>query len=65
MLLEEGVFYDQWVPLAELCWPFSCFILYSKAKLACYSRYLLTSYFCIQVPCDEQDITFCVSSTRF
>ena len=28
----------------------SCFILYSKVKLACYSRYLLTSYFCISVP---------------
>ena len=24
-----------------------CFILYSKAKLACYSRYFLISYFCI------------------
>ena len=30
------------------------FILYSKAKLACYSRYLLTSYFCIPIPCDEK-----------
>ena len=36
----------------------SCFILYSKAKLACYSRYLLTSSFCIPVPCDEKDIFF-------
>ena len=26
-----------------------CFILYSKAALACYSRYLLTAYFCIPV----------------
>ena len=26
-----------------------CFILYSKAALACYSRYLLTAYFCIAV----------------
>ena len=33
-----------------------CFILYSKAKFACYSRYLLTSYFCIPVPYDEKDI---------
>ena len=33
-----------------------CIILYSKAKLACYSRYLLTSYFCVPVPCDEKDI---------
>ena len=38
----------------------SCFILYSKVKLACYSRYLLTSYFCILVPCDEKDIFLCV-----
>ena len=27
-----------------------------KAKLACYSRYLLTSYFCIPIPYDEEDI---------
>ena len=37
-----------------------------KAKLACFSRYLLTSYFCIPVPYDEKDIFFfvCVSSRR-
>ena len=34
------------------------FILYSKAKLACYSKYLLTSYCCILVPYDEKDIFF-------
>ena len=34
----------------ENCQPLPCFILYSKAKLSCYSRYLLTSYFCIPVP---------------
>ena len=33
-----------------------CFILYSKAKFACYSRCFLTSYFCIPVPCNEKDI---------
>ena len=43
------------------CYP--RFILYSKAKLACYSRYVLTSYFCIPVPYDEKDIFFGVSST--
>ena len=32
------------------------FILYSKANLACYSRYLLTSHFCIPVPYDEKVI---------
>jgi len=30
-----------------------CFILFSKAKLACYSRYFLTFYFCIRIPNDE------------
>ena len=30
----------------------------SKAKLACYSRYFLTSYFCIPVPYNEKDIFF-------
>ena len=33
-----------------------CFILYSKVKLACYSRCLFTSYFCIPVPYNEKDI---------
>ena len=37
---------------------FGLLILYSKPKLACYSRYLLTSYFCIPVPYDEKDIFF-------
>ena len=36
------------------------FILYSKAKLASYSRYLLTSYFCVPVPHDEKDLFFLV-----
>ena len=31
-------------------------MLYPKAKLASYSRYLLTSYFCIPVPYNEKDI---------
>ena len=35
---------------------FPCFILYSKAKLACYSGYLLTSCFCIPIPYDKKDI---------
>ena len=35
-------------------------MLYSKTKLACYSKYLLTSYFCIPVPYDEKDIFFWV-----
>ena len=58
MLLEEGVCYDQCVLLAKLCWPLPCFILYSKAKFAHYSRYFLTSYFCISFPYNENDIFF-------
>ena len=60
VLLEEGVCYDQCFLLAKFSWPLLCFILYSKAKFACYSRYLLTSYFCIPVPYDEKDIFFCL-----
>ena len=45
-------------------WQNSVTFLYSKAKLAYYSRYLLTSYFCIPVPCDEKDIFWGVSSRR-
>ena len=40
---------------------FAVLLLYSKAELACYSRYILTfltSYFCIPVPYDEKDIFF-------
>ena len=37
---------------------FALLQLASKAKLACYSRYLLTSYFCILVPYDENGILF-------
>ena len=33
-----------------------CFIPYSKAKFACYSRCFLTSYFCIADPYNEKDI---------
>ena len=62
VLLEKSVCYDQHVLLTKLCEPFSCFILYSKAKLACYSRYLLTFYFCIPEPYDEKDFFFGVSS---
>ena len=49
-MLEEGVFYDQCVLLAKLSESLPWFILCSKAKLACYSRYLLLSYFEYQSP---------------
>ena len=38
--------------------PLPYFILYSKAKFACYSGCFLTSYFCILVPYNEKDIFF-------
>ena len=56
MLLGKGVYYDQYVLLGGLYEPLPYFILYSEAKLACYSRYLLTSYFCIPVLYNEKDI---------
>ena len=58
VLLEEGVCYDKCVLLAKLCYPLTCFILYSKTKFTCYSRYLLTSHFCVPVPYNEKDIFF-------
>ena len=42
--------------LAKLYEALPFFILYSKAKFACYSRCFLTSYFCIPVPYTEKDI---------
>ena len=54
-MLLEGVCYDQCVLLEKLSQPLPCSILYSKAKLACYSRYPLTSYFCIPIRYDEKE----------
>ena len=48
MLLEEGVCYDWCVLLTELYYPLPCFILYSKAKFAYYSRCFLTPTFAFQ-----------------
>ena len=56
VLLEEGVCCDQCVFLAKFYQPLPCFILYSKARFACYSRCFLTSCFCIPVPYNEKDI---------
>ena len=50
VLLEECVCYDQCILLEKLYQPLPCFILYSKAKFACYSRYFLTSYFAYLPP---------------
>ena len=35
---------------------FALLHLVLQGKLAYYSRYLLTSYYCILVPCDEKEI---------
>ena len=42
-----------WQNSVSLCPASLCTL---KAKFACYSRYLLTSYFCIPVPSNEKDI---------
>ena len=54
VLLEEGVCYNQCDVLSAS----ACFILYSKVKLVCYSRYLLASCFYIPVPYNEKNIFF-------
>ena len=59
-VVGRGVCYDQCILLAEFYYPFPCFIMYSKANFACYSRCFLSSYFCIPVPYNEKDIFFCV-----
>ena len=64
VLLEEGICYDQCVLLAKLYLPLPCFILSSKTKLPCYTRYFLTSYFCITVPDNERTSILGVSSRR-
>ena len=46
--------------MGQFCQPLLFSILYSKAKLACYSRYLLSFYFCIPIPYDENEIFFLV-----
>ena len=44
--------------LGKILLALPCLILYSKAKFACYSEYLLTSYFWIPISYDEKDIGF-------
>ena len=55
-VVGRGCWYDQCIFLAKLYQPLPCFILYSKAKLACYSWYLLALYFSIPFPYDEKNI---------
>ena len=67
VLLEEGVCYDQCIFLEKLYSFLPCFIPHSKAKFACYSRWILTSYFCITVPYNEKDKIFwdCIQVLHF
>ena len=60
LLLEESVCYDQCALVAKLCQPLSCFFLYSKAKLACYSRYFLTFSFAVQFLIMKKKTSFLV-----
>ena len=50
VVLEKDVCSGQCILFAKLSYPLPCFTLYSKAKLACYSKYLLSSYFWIPSP---------------
>ena len=45
MFLEEGVCYDEFILLAKILLAFALVHFVHKAKIACYSRYLLASYF--------------------
>ena len=63
-VVKKSVYYDQHGLMTKLCYPLPYFILYSKAKLACYLMYLLASYFCIPIPYDESTYFFGVNSRR-
>ena len=60
MLLEEGVCYDQCVLLAKPLLASALLHSVLQGQIACFSRYFLTSYFCIPVPYNEEDIFFWV-----
>ena len=48
-LNKNGVLYDQCVLLTKIYQPLTCFISYSKSKLACFSG-ISTPCFCIPIP---------------
>ena len=60
MLLEKGVYYDQFAKIRVflgktlLAFALLHFVLQSQTCL--YSRCLLTSYFCLHISYDEKDI---------
>ena len=51
--MKNSIYYDWYTLLEEFSQPLPSFILFPKAKLAYYSRYILISYFCIPIPDDE------------
>ena len=60
MLLEVGIGCDQCVLLTELYYALPCYVLYSEAKYACYSRCLPgegngnpLQYSCLENPMDR------------
>ena len=55
--MVEGVFYDQCVLLEKLL-AFTLLPFVLQGQICLFSRYLLTSYFCIPVPYNEEDIFF-------
>ena len=57
VLLEEGVCYNQYILLAKLL-AFALLHFVLQGKLACHSRFLLTSYFAFQSPRDDKGIFF-------
>ena len=61
-MLEKGTCYDQHVLLKKFS-PLLCFILHSKAKLACYSKYLCSSYIGISVPYDINNLRYADDTT--
>ena len=65
VLLGKGVCYDQYVLLAELCWPLPCFILYSKFKLACFPGISWLPAFAFQLPIMKRTSLFGVSSRKY
>ena len=50
-----GCFLWAVLSLGKTLLDFDLLVLYSKAKFGCYSRYHLTSYFCIPVPCNQKE----------
>ena len=64
ILLEKDIYYDQCVLLAKPWWPLPCFVLYSKAKFACYSGISWFPTFAFDSPMIKRHLFLDVSSRR-